>query len=343
MSQSRKNDVQQDDQQTAVRSAQERTLGLYHQLMQINAASHLIRTLRELSLLEALRERQCTLNQLCSPRSLDPRLVSEILDAAVSIGIVEQYDEDFALSRAAHLLCQYDEDLADSSWQRLTDLASQKVSREVHDDQLHLNHLAATQWVHTSSAMEAAEVLDFGGDSSGEPLEILDLGCGSAVWTCAMAYRDPTARITAVDHESAIEAASKTAESIGLSDRFRTIVADPSDVELETEHYDWVVVAQRISGLGKDEANRLLGNATKSLKVGGRLVVIDWVEMDGKPTLADRMASLRLLLETRCGAVRSPEELQEELKAVGLEECQFALLSKGKAKIGLVVGTKLAS
>ena len=108
----------------------------------------------------------------------------EILDAAVSIGIVEQYDEDFALSRAAHLLCQYDEDLADSSWQRLTDLASQTVSRDVHDDQLHLNHLAATQWIHTSSAMEAAEVLDFGGDSSSEPLEILDLGCGSAVWTC---------------------------------------------------------------------------------------------------------------------------------------------------------------
>ena len=190
--------------------------------------------------------------------------------------------------------------------------------------------------------MEAAEVLDFGGDSSSEPLEILDLGCGSAVWTCAMGYRDPTARITAVDHESAIEAASKTADSIGLSDRFRTIVADPSNVELESEHYDWVVIAQRISGLGKDEANRLLGNATKSLKVGGRLVVIDWVEMDGKPTLADRMASLRLLLETRCGAVRSPAELQLELRAVGLEECQFALLSKGKAKIGLAVGTKLA-
>ena len=122
-----------------------------------------------------------------------------------------------------------------------------------------------------------------------------------------MGYRDPTARITAVDHESAIEAASKTADSIGLSDRFRTIVADPSNVELESEHYDWVVIAQRISGLGKDEANRLLGNATKSLKVGGRLVVIDWVEMDGKPTLADRMASLRLLLETRCGAVRSQQ------------------------------------
>ena len=104
-------------------------------------------------------------------------------------------------------------------------------------------------------------------------------------------------------------------------------------MELESEHYDWVVIAQRISGLGKDEANRLLGNATKSLKVGGRLVVIDWVEMDGKPTLADRMASLRLLLETRCGAVRSPAELQVELRAVGLEECQFALLSKGKRRL----------
>ena len=98
-------------QQQAVRSAQERTLGLYHQLMQINAASHLIRSLRKLGLIDALREQQCTLEQLCVPKSLDAEVVREILDAAVAIGIVEQYQEDYALSRAAHLLCQYDHDL----------------------------------------------------------------------------------------------------------------------------------------------------------------------------------------------------------------------------------------
>ena len=151
------------DQQQAVRSAQERTLGQYHQFMQINAASHLIRALRQLGLIDALREQQHTLQQLCTPGSLNAELVREILDAAVAIGIVEQYEDDYALSRAAHLLCQYDHDLADQRWERLVSLTRGESKRDAHDDRLHANHLAATQWIHTPAAMEAAEVLDFGG------------------------------------------------------------------------------------------------------------------------------------------------------------------------------------
>ena len=340
MSQSRENDVQQDDQQTAVRSAQERTLGLYHQLMQINAASHLIRTLRELGLLDALRERQCTLNQLCSPRSLDSRLVSEILDAAVSIGIVEQYDEDFALSRAAHLLCQYDEDLADSTWQRLTDLASQTVSREVHDDQLHLNHLAATQWIHTSSAMEAAEVLDFGGDSSNEPLEILDLGCGSAVWSAAMAHRDQQSTITAVDHAAALKAAQSTADSIGLGERFQTVEADPVDFEVGEAEFDLVLIAQRLSCLGAEEAQSLLAKAFQSLSGGGKLVVIDLFRGPARPDMSECVEALRLELGTRHGGMRTLEKIEAELVDSGFESVQVTFLPDSRVNMGMAVANR---
>ena len=329
-------------QQQAVRSAQERTLGLYHQLMQINAASHLIRSLRKLGLVDALREQQCTLEQLCAPKSLDAEIVREILDAAVAIGIVEQYQEDYALSRAAHLLCQYDHDLADSRWERLVGLAQGELSRESHDVRSHQDQLAATQWIHTPAAMEAAEVLDFGGDSSGQKLEILDLGCGSAVWSSAMAYRDPNAHITAVDHEAALEAAVSTAKSIGLEDRFQAVSADPAEVELEHDQYDWVVIAQRLSGIGIEEAESFLARAVKFLKVGGRLAVIDLFDMGGKVTLVDRLESLRLKLETSRGSIISPPQLQSQLASCGLVNCQFALLSKDRAKFGVVVGKKEA-
>ncbi len=333
-------DSAEQTQQQAVRSAQERTLGLYHQLMQINAASHLIRSLRKLGLIDALREQQCTLEHLCVSGSLDTEIVREILDAAVAIGIVEQYQDDYALSRAAHLLCQYDHDLADSRWERLVGLAQGDLSRESHDVQLHQDHLAATQWIHTPAAMEAAEILDFGGDSSGQSLEILDLGCGSAVWSSAMAYRDQKANITAVDHHAALEAALSTAKSIGLEERFRAVPADPAEVELERGQYDWVVIAQRLSGIGSQNAERFLARAVEFLRVGGRLVVIDLVDMGGKVTLVDRLESLRLKLETSEGGILSPTQLQSQLTSCGLEDCQFALLSKDRAKFGIVVGKK---
>ncbi len=330
------------DQQQAVRSAQERTLGQYHQFMQINAASHLIRALRQLGLIDALREQQHTLQQLCTPGSLNAELVREILDAAVAIGIVEQYEDDYALSRAAHLLCQYDHDLADQRWERLVSLTRGESKRDAHDDRLHANHLAATQWIHTPAAMEAAEVLDFGGSSAEQSIHVLDLGCGSAVWSCAMAYRDPKVIVTAVDHAESLQAATSTAESSGLGDRFRTVAADPFQADLEASKFHWVVIALQLSSMGRAASEPLLKKAVDCARVGGQVVIIDLVEMGGKPTLNDRMDSLRIKLETRQGAIPTPETLQQQLSAVGLQECQFALLSKGRSKIGVAVAKRVA-
>ena len=340
MSESVESDSSQSQQQ-AVRSAQERTLGLYHQLMKINAASHVIRTLRELQIIEVLREQQSTLEQICARLTLRAEIVKEILDAAVAIGIVEQYQEDYALSRAAHLLCQYDHDLADSLWSKLSGLAKGELDRGTLDDQMHTDHLAATQWTHTPAAMEAAEVLDFGSQESEETVEILDLGCGSAVWTCAMAYRDPNCRVTAVDHPVALEAATSTANSIGLKDRFHTIAADPFNVDLRESAYDWVVIAQRISSMGLQQAEEFLKSAVKYLKPSGKLVLIDLVEIGGKPALGDRVESLRLKLATKNGSVLSPEGIKNLLTNAGLTDCQFALLSKGHSKIGVAVATRM--
>jgi 2-polyprenyl-3-methyl-5-hydroxy-6-metoxy-1,4-benzoquinol methylase len=308
--------------------------------MQINAASHLIRAARKLGLLDALRQQQRTLTQLCELDSLRPEFVKEILEAAVAIGIVEQYEDDYALSQAAHLLCQFDEDLGDHRWEPLVALARGESDRASHDDGLHYNQLAATQWIHTPAAMEAAEVLDFGGDESGSPTTILDLGCGSAVWTCAMAYRDPNVNVTAVDHEAALVAASNTAASIGISDRFHTMAADPISDELDLGQFDWVIVAQRLSSLGVQAAGAFLDRAVGLIKPGGRLVVIDLVQVGVKRTLNDSVEQLRLQLETREGTIFSPEQLQKLIAGAGLVDCQFALLSKGRSKLGLTVGKK---
>ena len=92
-------------------SAQDRTLDQYQELMQINAASHLIRAARQLGILEELRGGQRTCGQLCEALSLSATPADLLLDGLVAIGIVEKYEDDVALSQAAQLLCQYDDDL----------------------------------------------------------------------------------------------------------------------------------------------------------------------------------------------------------------------------------------
>ncbi len=321
-------------------SAQDRTLDQYHQWMQINAASHLIRAARTVGLIGRLREGQRTQKQLCETLSLAADSSQLLLDALVAIGIVEKYGDDFALSRAGHLLCQYDDDLGDSSWERLVDrLRGESNRAEIHD-QSHFDYLAATQWAHTSSAIQAAEILNLGGEGEVRGPKILDLGCGSAVWSCAMAHRDSDATIVAVDNQAALQAATATAESIGLSERFKTIDADAEQVAVPDNEFDMVLLAQRLHCLSRDRAQSLLSRAIAAAKPGGRIVVIDLFRGPAKPNLAESIAALKLELDSRAGHMRTLEETQKQLKSLGLERVQFTFLAASRVNMGLAVGRK---
>ncbi len=323
-------------------TAQDRTLEQYHQLMQLNAASHLIRTGRQVGVLGELREGQRTLEQLCETLNLNAELAKSLMSALVSIGIVEQYEDDYALSRAAHLLCQYDDDLGDARWERLGKLVQGEEARTENDDAKYDAYIAATQWVHTPAAMEAAEILDIGGEGEPTGVAILDLGCGSAVWSSASGYRDQEAKITAVDFPGAIEAANSTASSIGLGDRFETIAGDPRTVELPEEAFDWVMIPQRLSCFDAEGAAELLKVAYRATKPGGRTVVIDLFLSQAKSNLAECIEVLKLDTETRGGYVRTVEQIESELKEAGFSEVQLAFMSKSKAHLGLAVATKAA-
>jgi ubiquinone/menaquinone biosynthesis C-methylase UbiE len=263
-----------------------------------------------------------------------------LLDGLVSIGIIEKYDDDYALSQAAHLLCQYDDDLGDSRWRRLADRVRGDVGRAENN---RFDYLAATQWIHTRSAIEAAEILNIGGEGEPSGVKILDLGCGSAVWSCAMAHKDAMATITAVDHAAGLEAASSTADSIGLADRFKTIRGDPQEVKLPNGEFDLVLIAQRISSLSEEKAGTLLSRAIAAGKAGGRIVVIDLFRGPTKPNLAESVEALKLELETHHGQMRTIEAIQNQLDSLELQQIQFTFLPASRVNMGMAVGVKHAA
>lgn len=320
-------------------SAQDHTLDQYQELMQINAASHLIRAARQLGLLEELRRGQRTSAQLCEALSLAEVPAQLLLDALVAIGIVERYQEDFALSQAAQLLCQYDDDLGDGRWQQLEDRVRGAGSGP-GNEQAQFEYLAATQWVHTPAAIQAAEVLDISGMGEPAGLKILDLGCGSAVWSCAMAHQDAQATIVAVDEPAALEAAVSTAGSIGLQDRFETIEADPLEAELPGDRFDLVLIPQRLSSLSQVESAALLSRGIAAARSGGRIVVIDLFRGPAKPTLAESVEALKLELGTRSGQMWTIESIQSMLQSLGLERIQFTFLPASRVNMGLAVAVK---
>lgn len=315
--------------------SQDQTLQQYHQLIQLNAASHLIRTARQVGLFGALQEGQRTAEQLIETLKLRPQIAYLLLDSLRAIGVIEQYGEDIALAHVTRLLCEHDADLGDAMWSQLPEAL--RSDQPVDEDQYH-SAAAATQWVHTSTAMEAAEILNIGEDRPAP--RILDLGCGSAVWSCAMAYRDAESTVTAVDHPGALTAARRTAESIALSDRFQEIPGSVESVALPDAAFDLVLLATRVHAVSMERGEQLLRRAHAALVDGGEVVVIDLFKTPGKTKLAEAAEALRLELSTQAGAVRGPDETERLVQAAGFSNPQFTYLPASKVNIGMLVAKK---
>lgn len=341
-------------------SQQDRTLDRYQELMQINAASHVLRAARQVGIFEELRRGQRTAEQLAEALQLDPAGLDLLLDCLISMNVIERYQDDHALAPVMQLLCQYDADLGDPDWARLAEKmrgnqAAQRSGAEEHDaspPRSYLDALAATQWVHTPAAMQAAEMLDIGGDvpsrgddagaqsSTREPLRILDLGCGSAVWSCAMAFRDPDATVLAVDDAPALAAAQSTANSVQLGSRFATLIGEPQSAALPAAAFDLVVVAQRLHAASDLGRQRLLDQAIGALAPGGRLVLIDLFRGPAKPRLSETIEALRIYVGTAQGRMQSAPEIKERLLARGLGDVQFTFIAASRINLGMIVASK---
>lgn len=330
---------------------QDRTLDRYQELMQINAASHVLRTARQIGLFDELRSGQKTADQLVQSLKLDRSGLDLMLDCLIAMNVIERYEDDHALAPVMQLLCQYDGDLGDASWQRLAALVRGEFTGA--PDRSYLDSLAATQWVHTPAAMQAAEMLDMGGetgpmgqiadDGSVMPLRILDLGCGSAVWSCAMAYRDGQATIVAIDDEPALAAAQSTANAIQLGDRFETRSGDPETIELSDQDFDLAVIAQRLHAATDAGRGVLIDKAYQALVPGGRLVVIDLFRGPTKPRLTETIEALRVHAGTGGrgeGRMQSIEALQSQLKSCGLVDIRFTFIEASRVNFGMMVATK---
>jgi SAM-dependent methyltransferase len=338
-------------------STQDRTLDHYQELMTINATSHLLRAARQLGVLEQLASGQKTLPELAASVQVPEHRMLMLIQSLISIGIVEQYQEDYALSSTARLLCQYDADLGDAIWTNLAEVLREPPTDDPQFAAVRLRErfdaITATQWVHTPAAMQAAEILDLGpsqilpelaaetlAPETSEPIELLDLGCGSAVWSCAMAFREPAIRITAIDSEAALVAATATATSIGLMDRFATQVGDVLGTSLATDTYDMLVVAQRLHAYAADQIKQILQSCFASLKSGGRLIVIDSFRGPHQPTLAESIESLRMQVQSTYGEIPDLETSQSRLEDAGFENVQFAYIAASRIGLGMMIGNK---
>ena len=184
--------------------------------------------------------------ELAAACQIEAEPLEHLIRVLAAVGAVEVYDESIALSQAVRLIAPVDADLGRDLWQKLPTYLrsiSLKWFEFVRRAWSSIDSaFAHCQWTHTSAAIQAAEALGFGSVARG--LNILELGSGAGVWSAAMIFRDPAARLKVVDHANMLGLCRATYASVDLLDRVTLIEDDYRTWSTPLGEFDLVILPE---------------------------------------------------------------------------------------------------
>lgn len=159
-------------------------------------------------------------------------------------------------------------------------------------------------------------------------LRVLDLGAGAAPWSLAVAERDDSIRVVAIDLPEVIPVTISAVEEAGLDGRFDLVTGDLFEIDLGEQDYD-LVIAGGICHLFDEESNRrLLGQVSRALAPGGTLAVMEPLpneNLDGPRSVL--LYALDLTTRTARGSVYPFSTYATWLQSSGLTRVRRADLS----------------
>jgi SAM-dependent methyltransferase len=167
-------------------------------------------------------------------------------------------------------------------------------------------------------------------------LRVLDMGAGAAPWSLAIAKRDPSCRVIAVDLPGILPSTRRAVTVASCDGQFEYIGGDIFTLDFGRSAYDLVILGN-ICHLFDEEANkRLLGRLFETLTPKGTLAILDHIpneQLDGPRGVV--LYSLGLLLRTSQGQAYPFSTYTRWLSNEGYNAIQrFELLSE--APISLI-------
>ncbi|MCA9175805.1 MAG: class I SAM-dependent methyltransferase [Planctomycetales bacterium] len=315
----------------------------FSRLASLCGASEVLLAARRTGLMTALDGPPKALNELAELCDMPAERLSLLLDVLVSTGAVERYGDDFALSTAMRLVNHHPNALHGPHWSTLRSFLCDGDSTppQEHAEEAHHAYRGDTlslQWTLTAAAMELAEQLQIGQQRRG--LRILDLGAGSAMWSGAMAYRDPESHVTAVDLPGALEAAERTGKEIDISARLDLIPGDYRTLELPEAAFDVVLAVDLLQLQPLEQSEDWLRRVHLTLCAGGELILVGRFAGQPRGDLHRVLGALELALRVPGAQLHSAEEVGRCLEGIGFEVGELMLLDAPPYSLGALVARR---
>ncbi len=298
----------------------------------------------ELDLFATLAHDALRAEEVAKKLTADPRATTMLLDALVSIGLMEKQNDRYVLPPSTAQLLRKDSSTSVLSmlqhqancvrkWGQLASVVVKgkparrrpSIRGEERDEEA---FIGAMDVVCAPVASQIVEEL-------GPPVfrHMLDVGGASGTWTIAFLRAQPDATATLFDLPHVIPLADRRISEAKLSDRVKLIAGDfltdplPAGADLA-----WIsaIVHQN----SREQNRQLFGLVAECLTEDGQVLIRD-VLMDGSRTTpaAGALFAIHMLLATEAGGTFTFNELREDLEDAGFTGVQVLRRDDGMNSI----------
>lgn len=317
---------------------QTKTIETYHRLMNANAMAQAFLLARKVGVFEALKEGQKSAEELADQLELAPRPLELLLDQICETGYVEKYGDDYALSMLGKMLPVEWSDLGNRYWAQLENWLRQGERIEAEDvdfEKTEFGHESrAFEWMSTPNALDLIRLLNIGEGRKG--LRLIELACGAAIFSSALAYQDPEMKVCLVDTRENLARAKSTTDSIDVSDRCQFVEADPIVFQAKFPA-DLILLANRLCRFDGGELKLLFTNAARQLNKQGEIVIVDEFSEQDESRFAQRNFGMLTELRTPKGTRRSKKEITDLLYECGFVDALYSDLKSPPGTKGVIV------
>lgn len=259
------------------------------------------------------------------------RGVRMLLDALLATGLLAGGNGSYRLAPLArqylvrespdYVGALFESDALWQSWTGLTDAIrtgrpSVAVDQQAKAEEFFPTLVRTLHILNREPARRAAEALKVAAHPG--RLDVIDIGCGSAIWSIAVAEQAPQAHVVAQDFPALMPVVREYAERHGVAGRFDYLPGNLRDVDLGEDRYDLALLGNIVHSEGEESSRALFARLARALRPGGRIAIVDMVPDDDRSgPVYPLLFALNMLVNTQLGDTYTLAEYRAWLEKAG--------------------------